>query len=107
MAKEISEINWTHVMNKFSTYDGVINHFCKENNIKPYQLFYQRKKLEKETKPTFHAIALNKKESIKPTITNIHVPGAKDIRIEIGKANVYVPANEIALLTDIIQILAK
>jgi len=107
MAKEISEINWTHVMNKFSTYDGVINHFCKENNIKPYQLFYQRKKLEKETKPTFHAIQLTNKESIKPTITSTHVLGAKDIRIEIGKANVYVPANEIALLTDIIRILAK
>ena len=107
MAKEVSEINWTDIMNKFSTYDGVINHFCEENNIKPYQLFYQRKKLEKETKPTFDAIELNKKESIKPTITNTHVPGAKDVRIEIGKANVYVPANEIALLTDIIRVLAK
>ncbi len=30
----------------------------------------------------------------------------KDIRIEIGKANIYIPANEIAVISDIIKELA-
>lgn len=107
MAKEVSEINWDDIMNKFSTYDGIITNFCKENNIKPYQLFYQRKKLQRETKPTFHAIELNAKESNESPITNDYASKAKDIRIELGKANIYIPANEIALLSDIIKVLAK
>ena len=53
MTKEVSEINCEEIMNKFSTYDGIGTNFCKENNIKPYQLFYQRKKLQREAKPIF------------------------------------------------------
>ncbi len=34
MLKENSKIDWEEIMNKFSSYKGSINEFCKENNIK-------------------------------------------------------------------------
>lgn len=43
MSEEITEINWTKILEKFSNYNVVITHFCKDNNIKPHQLFYQRR----------------------------------------------------------------
>ena len=67
-------------MNKFSSYKGSINEFCKENNVKQHQLYHRRRKLVSIT---------------------------KDIRIEIGKANIYIPTNEIAALSDIIKDLAR
>lgn len=107
MTNEVSEINWEEIMVKFSSLEGTIANFCKENKLNQHQLYYQRKKLEKENKPTFHAIDLNKEETINPTNTDNLIIAAKDIKIEIGKANIYIPANEIALLSDIIKELAK
>ncbi|NKF07111.1 hypothetical protein J1C67_00050 [Clostridium gasigenes] len=95
------------MMNKFSYYNGNINEFCKENNIKQHQLYHRRKKLVDKANLAFHAIALNKEESTVTTKSNnSEVSITKDIRIEIGKINIYIPANEIAMISDIIKELA-
>ena len=106
MTKEVSEINWDSIMRKFSSYEGTIADFCKENKVSQHQLYYRRKKLEKENKPTFHAIKIDKEQSKTP-ITKDKIKVNEDIRIEIGKAKIYIPSNEIALLSDIIKEITK
>lgn len=108
MPKEKSKIDWEEIINKFSSYKGSINKFCEENNIKHHQLYHRRKKLSQKTNPAFHAIALNKDELVfneQPISPEVNI--AKDIKIEIGKTNIYIPANEIALISNIIKELAK
>ena len=106
MAKEINQMNWDTIIQKFSSSEGSIIDFCRENNISHHQLYYRRKKLQKQSKATFHAIEFNAKEEVKPTYIT-QAKENKDIRIEIGKSNIYLPANEIALLADIIKELVK
>lgn len=108
MPKENSKIDWEEIMSKFSSYKGNINEFCKENNVKQHQLYHRRKKLVAKTNLAFHAIALDKDSSTITTKSNSSdVNITKDIRLEIGKVNIYIPANEIALLSDIIKDLAR
>ncbi|MGL5084617.1 MAG: IS66 family insertion sequence element accessory protein TnpA [Clostridium sp.] len=108
MPKENSKIDWDQIMNKFSSYNGSINEFCKDNNVKQHQLYHRRKKLASKTTPAFHAIVLNKDaDEVTDKSNSSKVTVVKDIRIEIGKANIYIPANEIAALSDIIKELAK
>jgi predicted adenine nucleotide alpha hydrolase (AANH) superfamily ATPase len=45
MQSEKKDINWIEIMEKFSTHKGKIVDFCRENNIRPQQLYRQRKKL--------------------------------------------------------------
>lgn len=60
MQKEKKALNWVEIMENFSTYKGKIFDFCKENNIKPQQLYPQRKKLNQLLTRTFQAIAMSK-----------------------------------------------
>lgn len=108
MPKEKIKIDWEEIMNKFSSYTGNINKFCEENNIKHHQLYHRRKKLPQKINPAFHAIGLNKEKLVfndKQISPEVNIP--KDIKIEIGKTNIYIPANEIALISNIIKELAK
>jgi hypothetical protein len=102
MGNEVSELNWTDILNKFAVYKGPIIDFCKENNIKHYQLYHQRKKLKKAATQTFHAIELKKDEAVKNEII-----AAKDIRIEIGNVNIYIPIDDKASILNIIKELEK
>ena len=49
----------------------------------------------------YHAISM--KEEKAQTEINLISPKSIDVRIEIGAANIYIPANEIAVLTSIIK----
>jgi hypothetical protein len=89
-----------------SSYEGTITSFCKESNISKSQFYYYKNKFEQSSKPTFHAIVINNEESNPQTVKNT-VTGYKDIRIESSKANIYIPANEIALLSTILKELTK
>lgn len=60
-----------------------------------------RKKFEKQGYINFHAISM--KEEKAQTKINLISPKSTDVRIEIGAANIYIPANEIAVLTSIIK----
>jgi transposase-like protein len=104
--KEVNEINWEEILNKFASYDGVITEFCKSNGISPHQLFYRRKKLRKESQTNFHPIVLNEKMSSEPNCDS-NLPEIKDIRIEIGKATLFIPSNEVRILSDLVKELVK
>ena len=94
---EDKTINWKAMIDKLSSYSGTIKDFCKENNIPEKQFYYHRRKLADKDKAVFHKIPLKSEDSliVKNTI--------KDIKIEVGKATIYIPANEIAVLTAIIR----
>lgn len=89
------------MVEKASSYEGTIKEFCKENNLQEKKFYYHRKKLKDSKKVEFHAISLKTKANI-TTKPNYQA----NIRIEVGNANIYIPANEIAALNAIIKELA-
>ena len=90
-------IDWKAIIDKLSSYSGTIKDFCKENNIPEKQFYYHRRKLADKNKVVFHEIPLKSEDN--PIVKN----NIKDIKIEVGKATIYIPANEIAVLTAIIR----
>ena len=100
MENEKKDINWNEIIKKFSEHKGTIANFCRENNIKPQQLYRQRKKLEKESTTTFHAINMSKAID-KPLSSN------EKIRIEIGNAKIFIPKGDKATLQYILKELSN
>ena len=94
-------IDWKEVVTTFSSYEGSLKDFCTMNGISKSQLYYYRKKFEKQGYVNFHAISM--KEEKAQTEINLISPKSTDVRIEIGAANIYIPANEIGVLTSIIK----
>lgn len=107
MSMEVNEIDWDYVMKQFASYEGTIRSFCKEYNISQHKLYYRRKQLKKINEPSFFKVELDEKIDLEKEKSKETTIFAKDIRIEIGKANIYIPANEIAIISDIIKELAK
>lgn len=95
------KINWEEVVAEFSSYEGTLKDFCAANNISKNQLYYYRKKFKVKDNIQFHAISM-KEEKSQTTLT-ILPKNQLDVRIEIGEAKIYIPANEIATLTSIIK----
>ncbi|HCW53182.1 MAG TPA: hypothetical protein DG753_05485 [Clostridium sp.] len=98
-------IDWKELVAAFSSYEGSLKDFCTMNEISKSQLYYYRKKFEKQSYTNFHSISM-KEEKVQTEI-NLISAKPKDVRIEIGAANIYIPANEIAILTSIIKELAS
>lgn len=96
------ELNWEKILVKFNSYEGKIIDFCKENNISHHQLYYRRKRAKKESQQIFHAITLN--ENCTTSAPHIQPEAViKEIKIEIGKATIYIPSSEEQLLSKIIK----
>ncbi|CAI3246713.1 conserved hypothetical protein [Clostridium neonatale] len=99
---EIKDIDWKEMIEKLSSYQGTIRDFCKENNLPERKFYYHRRRLANTNKTIFHGISLKSesnsiaKHSDKPSI-----------KIEIGNARIYIPANEIAVLSAIIKNLSS
>jgi len=96
-----NSINWKQLVNEFTSYEGTLISFCRQNNISKGQFYYYRKKFEEKENLKFHAISL-KTEKLETQITMLQ-PKKADIRIEIGAAKIYVPANEIAVLSNLLK----
>ena len=90
MSTEVNEITWDYIMAKFASYEGSIISFCKKHNISQHQLYYRRKKLKKINESSFFKVQLDRKEDLSNDILKRIKVASKDIRIEIGKANVYI-----------------
>ncbi|EHI99041.1 hypothetical protein CDLVIII_2390 [Clostridium sp. DL-VIII] len=94
-------INWREMIAAFSSYEGTLVSFCNINHIFKGQLYYYRKKFEKEDNIKFHAISISE-ERVKTEITVVPTD-RPNIRIEIGNAKIYVPANEMAALSTLLK----
>lgn len=101
MEKQINHEPWKKILEKFSSYEGTVTSFCSENNVSKSQFYYHKRRADILKKPTFHAVSLN--TLIAPDNAE---KAYKDIRIEIGKANVFIPSNESELLKTILKELA-
>ncbi|WP_294406123.1 IS66 family insertion sequence element accessory protein TnpA [uncultured Clostridium sp.] len=99
---EDKTVDWKAMIDKLALYSGTIKDFCKENNIAEKKFYYYRRKLSNKNKVVFHEIPL--KSESNPTISNNNT---SDIKIEIGKATIYIPVNEIAALTAIVRNLSS
>ena len=106
MAKNYIDETWREFLEKFSSYEGTVSSYCKENNISKSQFYYYKKKYMQPSKPTFHAIVLNDEDS-GAKAANSNIKEDKEIRIVIGKANIFIPVDEITILTTILKELAK
>lgn len=94
------------LLEKFSSYEGTVTDYCKKNNISKSQFYYYKKKFNKETNPIFHAIEL-KPEVSKSTNTKINCKQDHNIKIELGRANIYLPSGNLDLLSIVIKELSK
>lgn len=107
MSEEVKKLNWIDLMEQFSSYHGDKKEFCKENDIKLHQLNYQIGKLKKESKPTFQSIDLNSDSSPEAATILYSYPEQREIRIELGISKIFIPANKIAVLSELIKELSK
>ncbi|GAA0180902.1 hypothetical protein SH2C18_35170 [Clostridium sediminicola] len=102
MNGESSAIDWDDILNRFPLRKGSIRDFCKENNISIHQLYYRRKVIKKKENQEFHAVNLKEKSSEKISNTSKSYP-TSSIRIEIGKAKIYIQNNDKASLSSILE----
>lgn len=100
------QINWSDILSKFSSYRGTIASFCNENDIKAHQLYYHRKKVTKVNPPIFHGIKVIEEDFIRPgaTVDKPHLKENFSIKVEIGKAKIYIPSADKLALENILQI---
>ncbi|AOY78184.1 hypothetical protein BJL90_18740 [Clostridium formicaceticum] len=94
------------MLDKFSSHEGSIKAFCEENSISAHQLYYRRKKLQNNNTPVFHAVSFKDKEADEAVNQNIIPPNpvsASTIKIEIGKAKIYIPSNDKVSLSNVFK----
>ncbi|MFL0197972.1 IS66 family insertion sequence element accessory protein TnpA [Clostridium sp. WILCCON 0269] len=106
MEMNSNEETWKELLEKFSFYQRTVTDYCKENNISKSQFYYYRKKFNKEIKTTFHAI------KIKPEISQLQKEKNNDgennsIKIELGRASIYIPWENATLLSVVFKELLK
>ncbi len=115
-------INWEEILNKFYSYKGTITNFCRENNIKPHQLYYRRKEKNNkrelkesreskvQTKPIFHAIDFKVNDSnaaVNKDVTPFKYCSPSNIKVEIGKARIYIPVDNKETLSNIFKAIVE
>lgn len=102
-----AQISWSDTLTKFSSYKGTVVAFCMENNIKVHQLYYQRKKAVRDNQPVFHGIKVNKNEIPNPEVqpSDSCLKVGTHIKIELGKAKIYIASDDKHALENILQIM--
>lgn len=95
------EIYWNDILAKFESYTGSVKDFCNEYEIDKRKLYYRRKKAEKPNQPLFHSVSLNNNST--PCALHKYPKDDKEIKIEIGKAKIFVPSDDIKLISTIIK----
>jgi ribosome-associated translation inhibitor RaiA len=106
MIMNLNEATWKELLEKFSSYEGTVTDYCKENNVTKSQFYYYKKKFTKASTPIFHAI------EVIPEVSHTPKPKSdakenKDIKIELGRATIYVPSENLDLLTVVIKEISK
>ena len=113
LVSEAQVVDWEDILIRFSSHQGTIREFCKENNITAHQLYYQRKRkkaLQNNGTHTFHAIRFTDNSSSKDAIEETATPNlstSSSIKIEIGKAKIYVPGNDKISLSNIFRMIIE
>lgn len=96
-----SDEEWFEIFEKLSNYKGPVTKFCKENEIKLSTLYGKRKRLQKSTS-IFHEIKLGGNDEKIVTQENNFVD-AKEIKIEVGKAKIYILNTDTETLNTVLK----
>lgn len=110
MASEAKALDWEEILNKFSLHKGSIKSFCKDNNISIHQLYYRRRRLRNNKPPVFHAVSFKEKDiadSIDERTAKAKSYSTSDVKIEVGKAKIYIPSNDKEALKDIFKVIMQ
>ena len=106
LISEVPVIDWEDVLDRFYSHKGTIRDFCKENNITAHQLYYRRMRAKKKDIPVFHAVNF-KEKNCDISIDEETIPSngclTSDIKIEIGKAKIYIPSNDKTSLMNMLK----
>ena len=94
--------NWREIVAGFSSYERTLGNFCNSNQITKSQFYYYKKKFKNENNNLqFHAISM-REERVRTEFTV--VPDDRpNIIIELGAAKIHIPANEIAILSNLLK----
>lgn len=106
MEAKYNEETWHQYIENFSSYEGTVTDYCKENCISKNQYYYYLKKFKKEKTSIFHAIELSDKPAALIQSKNDKEEN-KSIKIELGKANIYIPSENPTLIASVIKELLK
>ncbi len=96
---------WKDVLGKLSKHKGTIVGFCKKHDVNVHRLYHRRKNFKTKPEPTFHAIDLNNvtiREDIVTRVENTSPPST-EIRIEVGKAKIYIANTDKISLSTVIK----
>ena len=107
MTSEASAVDWEDILDKFSSHKGSIKAFCEEHNISIHQLYYRRKRLKSNNNTVFHGVSLKKDadKAIGEQTNPSRSPLTSNIKIEIGKAKIYIPSDDKASLSNILKVI--
>ena len=107
MEMNTNERTWKELLEKFSFYQGTVTDYCRKNNISKSQFYYYRKKFNKEIKTTFHAVKINPEISQLQEEKNNNDGKNNSIKIELGRASIYIPSENATLLSVVLKELLK
>ena len=96
---------WNEILSKFEDWEGSIVDFCKENQVNIHRLYYHRKKAKQENSKTFHRINLSNNTSVTPVTNKKTAVSNGGIKIEIGKANIFIEKDDFCALSNIVKVL--
>lgn len=95
-------INWREIVAGFSSYEGTLGNLCNANHITKSQFYYYKKKFQNENNNLqFHAISM-REERVRNEFTVVQAD-RPNIIVEIGAAKIHIPANEIAVLSNLLK----
>lgn len=106
MEMNFNKETWKELLENFSSYEGTVADYCRENNITKSQFYYYKKKFTKSSTPIFHAIEV-KPEVYPLSKSKSDFKENKSIKIELGRANIYLPSENFDLLSAVIKELSR
>lgn len=105
MYRKLDSDAWKEYLSKFNSIKDTITvkDFCVENNLNKSQFYYHKKRLEKveleKSQPIFHEISLETKDDY----LEENIATLKEVKINIGNANITIPVSETTLIATIIR----
>lgn len=106
MEMNFNEDTWKEFLEKFYSYEGSVTDYCKENDISKSQFYYYKKKFNKKANPTFHAIEVKHEPDTALKVKNA-IHESSTIKIELGRANIYIPSENTTLFSTVIKEILK
>ncbi|WP_346916266.1 hypothetical protein [Clostridium sp.] len=99
---QVESVDWNDILEKFANYNGSVTAFCNEYGVDKRKLYYRRKKSQVSNQQLFHAVNLNTDSRISAS-HKYPQDIEKELKIEIGKATIFIPSDDLQLLSNIIK----